>query len=135
MHDTSRTHLSCGFLELLDLPGVDAPTFVDQVAGGGGLAAVHVADNDDVNVGLLLSHGEGFLRRVTVDFCLRLDCLLVIFWFGWSRFLYEKEPHLTINTNWNQVQCFFFFFIHSFLLNLNLIEHIAAICITEQFKM
>lgn len=50
------THLSRFLLELLDGPLVDAPTFVDEVAGGGGLARIDVADDDDVDVGLLLSH-------------------------------------------------------------------------------
>lgn len=50
------THLSRFLLELLDGSLVDAPTFVDEVAGGGGLARIDVADDNDVNVGLLLSH-------------------------------------------------------------------------------
>lgn len=33
---------------------------VDQVAGGGRLAGVDVADDDDVDMGLFLSHPEGF---------------------------------------------------------------------------
>lgn len=50
------THLSRFLLKLLDGSLVDAPTFVDEVAGGGGLARIDVADDDDVDVGLLLSH-------------------------------------------------------------------------------
>lgn len=50
------THLGRFLLELLDGPLVDAPTFVDEVAGGGGLARIDVADDNDVDVGLLLSH-------------------------------------------------------------------------------
>ena len=33
---------------------------VDQVTGGGGLARVDVANDDNVDVGLFLSHDEGF---------------------------------------------------------------------------
>ena len=33
---------------------------VDQVAGGGGLARVDVANDDNVDVGLFLSHLERF---------------------------------------------------------------------------
>ena len=46
-------------LELLDGPLVDATALVDQVAGGGRLARVDVADDDDVDMGLFLSHPEG----------------------------------------------------------------------------
>jgi hypothetical protein len=45
-----RTYL----LELLDGTRVDTTALVDQVTGGGGLAGIDVADNDDVNVGALL---------------------------------------------------------------------------------
>lgn len=51
-----RAHLGRLLLKLLDGPLVDAPTFVDEVAGGGGLARVHVADDHNVDVGLLLAH-------------------------------------------------------------------------------
>merc|ERR1719495_2106487 len=47
-------------LELLDGPLVNTSTLVDQVAGGGGLARVDVANDDNVDVGLFLSHDEGF---------------------------------------------------------------------------
>merc|ERR1719341_3048377 len=43
-------------LELLDGPLVNATALVDQVTGGGGLAGVDVADDDNVNVDLFLSH-------------------------------------------------------------------------------
>ena len=43
-------------LELLDGTLVDTTALVDQVTSGGRLAGIDVADNDDVNVGLLLSH-------------------------------------------------------------------------------
>jgi len=50
-----------GFLlELLDGTLVNSTALVDQVTGGGRLAGVDVADNDDVDVRLLLTHGCGF---------------------------------------------------------------------------
>jgi len=46
-----------GFLlELLDGSLVDTAALVDQVTSGGGLSGIDVADNDDVNVELLLTH-------------------------------------------------------------------------------
>ena len=45
-------------LELLDGPLVDTSAPVDQVTSGGGLAGVDVADDDNVDVSLLLTHGE-----------------------------------------------------------------------------
>ena len=47
------TELSGFLLELLDGTLVDTTTLVDQVTSGGGLAGIDVADNDDVDVGLL----------------------------------------------------------------------------------
>merc|ERR1719150_416555 len=47
-------------LELLDGPLVNTSALVDQVSGGGGLARVDVANDDNVDVGLFLSHDEGF---------------------------------------------------------------------------
>jgi hypothetical protein len=44
-------------LELLDGTLVDTTALVDQVTSGGGLAGVDVADNDHVNVHLLLTVG------------------------------------------------------------------------------
>jgi hypothetical protein len=44
-------------LELLDGPLVDAAALVDEMAGGGGLARVHVTNHNDVDVNLFLSHG------------------------------------------------------------------------------
>uniref|UniRef100_G1LAS7 Uncharacterized protein n=1 Tax=Ailuropoda melanoleuca TaxID=9646 RepID=G1LAS7_AILME len=55
----SFAHLGRLLLELLDGPLVDAPALVDQVAGGRGLAGVHMADDHDVDVGLFLSHCGG----------------------------------------------------------------------------
>ena len=40
---------------------------VDQVAGGGGLARVDVANDDNVDVGLFLSHLERFLDPVRLN--------------------------------------------------------------------
>ena len=51
-------------LELLDGPLVNATTLVDQVTSGGGLAGIDVADNDNVNVELFLSH---FRSRITTN--------------------------------------------------------------------
>ena len=50
------THLLRFFLEFLDGSLVDSATLVDEVAGRGGLAGVHVADDHDVDVYLLLRH-------------------------------------------------------------------------------
>ena len=45
-----------GFLlELFNGSLVDTTTLVDQVTGGGGLSGIDVADNDDVDVNLLLT--------------------------------------------------------------------------------
>lgn len=41
-------------LELLDGTLVDTTAFVDEVTGGGRLAGIDVADNDDVDVSLVL---------------------------------------------------------------------------------
>lgn len=43
-------------LKLFDGSLVDSTTFVDQVAGCGGLAGIYVSDYDDVDVSLFLSH-------------------------------------------------------------------------------
>lgn len=50
------SELSSLLLELLDGTLVDTTALVDQVTSGGGLAGIDVADDDDVNVGLFLSH-------------------------------------------------------------------------------
>ena len=54
-------------LELLDGPLVNASALVDQVTGGSRLARVDVADDDNVDVSLFLTHvdQEGF----TTSFC------------------------------------------------------------------
>merc|ERR1719189_171388 len=52
-------------LELLDGPLVNTSTLVDQVPGGGGLARVDVANDDNVDMGLFLSHDEGFRPGTT----------------------------------------------------------------------
>ena len=52
------------FLELLDGPLVNTSALVDQVTGGGRLARVDVADDDNVDMSLFLSHGE-FLKTTT----------------------------------------------------------------------
>lgn len=53
-------HLLGFFLELFDGTFVDAAALVDEVAGGCGLAGVHVADHHDVDVSLLLTHPACF---------------------------------------------------------------------------
>ena len=44
-------------LELLDGPLVNTSALVDQVTGGGRLARVDVADDDNVDMSLFLAHG------------------------------------------------------------------------------
>lgn len=51
-------YLSSFLLKLLDGSLVDAPTLVDEVACGSGLARVHVANHNDVNVEFFFSHGD-----------------------------------------------------------------------------
>ena len=51
-------------LELLDGPLVNASALVDQMTSGGRLAGVDVADDDNVDVSLFLTHGE-FLKTTT----------------------------------------------------------------------
>merc|ERR1719275_276373 len=50
-------------LELLDGPLVNTSTLVDQVASGGGFARVDVANDDNVDMDLFLSHPEGLETR------------------------------------------------------------------------
>ena len=50
------TNLSGFLLELLDGSLVNASALVDQVAGGGRLAGVDMANDHDVDVELVLSH-------------------------------------------------------------------------------
>ena len=52
-------------LELLDGSLVNTSALVDQVASGGRLARVDVADDDNVDVSLFLTHGE--LLKTTTD--------------------------------------------------------------------
>ena len=53
-----KNHLLGFFLKLLNGPLVNATALVDEMAGGGGLARVHVADDHNVDVNLLLAHGD-----------------------------------------------------------------------------
>lgn len=62
------TYLSCFFLKLLDGSLIDAPTFVDEMAGGGGLARIDVADNHDVNMSLFLTHVVNLLWKHIAGF-------------------------------------------------------------------
>jgi hypothetical protein len=50
-------------LELLNGTLVNTTALVDQVASGCGLARVDVADNDDVDMSLLLTHDDGTVRE------------------------------------------------------------------------
>lgn len=59
--DKLPSHLSSLLLELFDCSLVDTATLVDEMAGGGGLSRIDVADNHDVDMCLLLGHGELFL--------------------------------------------------------------------------
>ena len=43
---------------------VDTTALVDHVAGGGGLAGVHVADDDNADMELFLSHFCSSLRQI-----------------------------------------------------------------------
>lgn len=52
-------HLSSFLLEFLNGPFVNAPAFVDEVPGGGGFPRVHMPNDDDVDVRLLLPHAAG----------------------------------------------------------------------------
>ena len=52
-------HLRSLLLKPLDHTLVDTSKLVDQVAGGGRLAGVDVANDHDVDVGLLLTHDCG----------------------------------------------------------------------------
>jgi hypothetical protein len=56
--ERALAELSSLLLELLDGTLVDTAALVDKVAGGGRLAGVDVADNDDVDVKLVLAHFE-----------------------------------------------------------------------------
>ena len=51
-------------LELLDGTLVDTTALVDQMTGCGRLARVDVANDDDVDVGLLLWHGDAFVQQM-----------------------------------------------------------------------
>ena len=53
----SLAELSSLLLVLLDGSLVDTSALVDQVAGGGGLASIDVANDHKVDVNLFLSHG------------------------------------------------------------------------------
>ena len=53
-----KTYFLGFLLELFDGTFVDTSALVDQVTGGGRLARVDVANNDDVDVSLLLTHLE-----------------------------------------------------------------------------
>ena len=57
------------FLELLDGPLVDTSALVDQVTGGGRLARVDVANDDNVDVSLFLTHDDQL--ECTTRFCKR----------------------------------------------------------------
>jgi len=51
-------------LKLLDGTLVDSTALIDQVTGGGGLARVDMADNNDIDVSLLFTHVDGFCGKV-----------------------------------------------------------------------
>lgn len=60
---TGEQYLRSLLLELLDGAFVDAPALVDEVSGGGGLPRVHVSDDHDVDVELLLPHDGSVWTR------------------------------------------------------------------------
>lgn len=49
-------YLSGLLLKFLNGPFVDAPAFVDKMASGGGFARVHMSNDNNVDMGLLLPH-------------------------------------------------------------------------------
>lgn len=53
---TGEQYLRSFLLKLLNGPFIDAPALIDEVSGGGGLPGVHMSDDHDVNVELLLPH-------------------------------------------------------------------------------
>lgn len=53
-YERTLAQLSSFLLELLDGTRVDTTALVDQVTGSGRLAGIDVADNDDVDVGLVI---------------------------------------------------------------------------------
>ena len=66
-------------LELFDGTLVDTAALVDQMAGGGRLARVDVANDDDVDVGLFLRHVEvrfltDFQRKLRFGFDSETNC-------------------------------------------------------------
>lgn len=54
---TLSPYLGSLLLKLLNGSLVDATTLVDEVARGGGLARVHMANHNNVDVKFLLTHG------------------------------------------------------------------------------
>lgn len=52
------TYLGCFLLELFDGSLVDTSALVDEVTSSRRLARIYVANDDDVNVSLLLRHGD-----------------------------------------------------------------------------
>merc|ERR1719431_2070452 len=60
-------HLLGLLFELLDGTFVDATAFVDQVTSGGRLARVYVANNHNVNMGLLLGHVGFLVKQLTLS--------------------------------------------------------------------
>jgi len=91
-------------LELLDGTLVDTTALVDQVTGGGRLAGIDVADNDDVDVSLLLltarlsalfagpakissdcaRNGDGWRRTVERCWKLTYPMVTVLKWLLWK---------------------------------------------------
>ena len=57
--DSRASHLLGFLLELLDGSLVDSTALVDEMASGGRLARVDVANHHDVDMDLFLAHGEG----------------------------------------------------------------------------
>lgn len=58
-----QPHLCGLLLKPVDGPLVDAPTFVDEMPRCGGLARIHVADDHNVDVGLLFAHAGSCSER------------------------------------------------------------------------
>lgn len=58
----------CSFLlKFLNGSLIDASALVDEVARGGGLARVHMADHNNVDVEFLFSHGDRSWLKLLIN--------------------------------------------------------------------
>ena len=54
--NVTETHLAGFLLELFDGSFIDPTAFVDKMASGGRFSRIYVTDDNDVDMGLFLSH-------------------------------------------------------------------------------